>query len=133
MLMKKILIVLLVVVLAAAGVGWYMWNKPPETVEGKKATAIDAETLSKAFTDNEQKANATYLNQVLDVTGTVTEVSKNQDGKTVVLLQVSDPLSGIQCTMRDDQVKAAPGQSITIKGFCNGYTLVVLLSDCIVK
>jgi anionic cell wall polymer biosynthesis LytR-Cps2A-Psr (LCP) family protein len=131
--MKKILLVLLVLVLAGAGIGVYMWNKPPETVDNKKAEAITAEALAKAFTDNEQKANAAYLNQVLDVTGTVAEVSKNQDGKTVIVLSVSDPLSGIQCTMRDDGVQAQVGSAMTIKGFCNGYTLVVLLSDCIVK
>lgn len=131
--MKKILILLFVVVLAGAGIGFYMWNKPPETVEGKKATAITADALAKAFTDNEQQANAAYLNQVLDVTGIVAEVNKNQDGKTVIVLSVSDPLSGVQCTMREDNVKAEPGKTMTVKGFCNGYTLVVLLSDCIVK
>ncbi len=131
--MKKVLLFLLVVVLAGAGIGAYLWNKPPETVDNKKATAITAELLAKAFTQNEQKANATYLNQVLDVTGTVAEVTTNQDGKTVITLSVSDPLSGIQCTMREDGVKAEVGKTMTIKGFCNGYTLVVLLSDCIIK
>ncbi len=131
--MKKVLLVLLVLVLAGAGIGIYLWNKPPATVEGKKATAVTAEVLARAFTDNEQQANATYLNQVLDVTGTVAEVSKNQDGKTVIVLSVSDPLSGIQCTMRDAGVQAQAGSTMTIKGFCNGYTLVVLLSDCIVE
>lgn len=131
--MKKILIVLLVIILAGVAVGAYLWNKPRATVEDKKSVAVAADVLAKAFTDNEQQANATYLNQVLDVTGTVAEVTRNQDGKTVITLGVSDPLSGIQCTMRDDHIKAAAGQSITIKGFCNGYTLVVLLSDCIVK
>lgn len=131
--MKKVLISLLVIVLAGAGIGVYLWNKPPETVEDKKATAITAELLAKAFIQNEQKANATYLNQVMDVTGTVAEVTKNQDGKTVITLSVSDPLSGIQCTMRDDNIKAEVGKTMTIKGFCNGYTLIVLLSDCIIK
>lgn len=133
LLMKKILIALLIVVAAAAGIGVYLWNKPHEVVEDRKATAIAADALAKAFTENEQQANTTYLNQVLDVTGTVSEVSRNQDGKTVITLSVSDPLSGVQCTMRDDKVNASVGQIMTIKGFCNGYTLVVLLSDCIVK
>lgn len=131
--MKKILIVLLIVLLAGAGVAFYMWNKPHETVEDRKSVAVGADTLANAFIENEQKANAAYLNQVLDVTGTISDVAKNQDGKTVITLSVSDPLSGVQCTMRDDKVQATPGASVTVKGFCNGYTLVVLLSDCIIK
>lgn len=131
--MKKVFLVLLVLVLAGAGVGYYMWHRPPATVEDKKSITVDAEKLANAFTGNEQQANALYLNQVLDVQGTVAEVSQNQDGHTVITFGVSDPLSGVQCTMRDRQVKAEPGQTITIKGFCNGYTVVVLLSDCIIK
>jgi len=131
--MKKILLFLLVLVLAAAGVGIYLWNKPPETVDGKDAVAVTAEALAAAYTSDEQKANAAYLERVLEVSGTVTEVTRNQDGKTVVLLGVSDPLSGVQCTLREDNVAITPGRTVSIKGFCNGYTMVVLLSDCIIK
>jgi len=130
--MKKILIILLILVAAGAGAGVYLWNKPHEKAEDRKAMTVTAVTLSDAFTESEQKANSIYLNQVLAVSGTVSEVSKNQDGKTVIVLAGSDPLSGVQCTMRDDGIKAAAGDKMTIKGFCNGYTLVVLLSDCIV-
>ncbi|WP_118972139.1 OB-fold protein [Taibaiella koreensis] len=130
--MKKILIVLLILVAAGVGAGLYLWNKPHEKAEDRQAMAVTAGVLSEAFAGNEQKANAAYLNQVLAVSGTVSEVSRNQDGNTVIVLAGSDPLSGVQCTMREDGVKASVGDKMTIKGFCNGYTLVVLLSDCIV-
>lgn len=132
--MKKVLLIILILVAGGVGIGLYMWNKAPAKVEDSKSSAISADDLAIAFTTNEQQANARYLNKVLDVSGTIAEVTKNQDGKTVITLGVaSDPLSGVQCTMRDNDVKAEVGKSITIKGFCNGYTLVVLLSDCIVK
>ena len=132
--MKKILIIILILAAAGAGAGIYMWNKKPAKVEDIKSEAINADVLATAFTTNEQQANAKYLNKVLDVSGPIAEVTKNQDGKTVITLGVaSDPLSGIQCTMREDNVKAEVGKTIAIKGFCNGYTLVVLLSDCIIK
>lgn len=103
-------------------------------MEDIKSDAITADVLAGAFLANEQHGNGKYLNKVLDVTGTIAEVTKNQDGKTVITLGISsDPLSGIQCTMRDDHIQAEAGKKITIKGFCNGYTLVVLLSDCIIK
>lgn len=130
--MKKVLIILLVIVAVGTGVGIYLWNKPHETVEGKDAIAVRSDALAQVFSDDEQQGNAQYLNKVLDVSGTVAEVSQNQDGKTVILLNGADLLSGVQCTMREDKVQATVGQQMTIKGFCNGYTVVVLLSDCIV-
>lgn len=134
LMMKKILLIILVLAAAGIGAGIYLWNKAPAKVEDSKSSAISADDLAIAFTGNEQQANGKYLNKVLDVSGMITEVSKNQDGKTVIMLGVaSDPLSGVQCTMRDNDVKAEIGKPITIKGFCNGYTLVVLLSDCIIK
>jgi hypothetical protein len=131
--MKKVLLLLLVVALAVAGIGVYVWNKPHETVEDRKALVIAADSLANAFLSDEQQANQKFLNQVIEVTGTVLEAGKNQDGKPVITLGVADPLSGIQCTMRENNVVAEVGKRMTIKGFCNGYTLVVLLSDCIVK
>jgi Flp pilus assembly protein TadG len=132
--MKKVLFIILILVAVGVGAGLYMWNKAPDKVEDSASSAISADDLAVAFTTNEQQANAKYLNKVLDVSGTIVEVTKNQDGKTVITLGVaSDPLSGVQCTMRENNVKAEAGKSITIKGFCNGYTLVVLLSDCIIK
>lgn len=131
--MKKLGLTLLVAVLIAGGIFLYMWNKAPETVDGKKAIAMTSINLSRVFQDNEQTGNTMYLNKVIAVNGTIAEVSKNQDGKTVLLLSGDDPLSGVQCTMRDDKGVYETGKPITVKGFCNGYTVVVLLSDCIVE
>jgi hypothetical protein len=79
----------------------YIWNRAPETVDKKEGAKITAEALTKAFLENEQNANAVYLNKVLEVKGIVAELSNNQDGKMVALLAAEDPLSGVQCTMRD--------------------------------
>lgn len=129
--MKKVLLCLLVVVLAGAGVAIYLWNKPHATVEDKQAIKCSAEDLANAFTSNEEAANKKYLNQVIEVSGVVMEVTSNQDGKQVVNLAVSDPLSGVQCTMSATNMEIQTGKSVTIKGFCNAYTLTVVLSDCV--
>lgn len=131
--MKKIGLMLLIVLLVAGGVFVYMWNKAPDTVDGKQAIAMTSTILSRVFQDNEQTGNTMYLNKVIAVSGTIAEVSKNQDGKTVLLLSGDDPLSGVQCTMRDNKGTFEPGKAVTVKGFCNGYTVVVLLSDCVAE
>jgi len=131
--MKKIAAAIVILLLIAGGIGYYIWNKPPEKVENRKSVPVLATELVGAFTTDEAAANRKYLNQVLEVSGTVAETSKNQDGKTVILLESGDPLSGVQCTMRDDGITINNGAAVKVTGFCNGYTMVVLLSDCIIK
>jgi len=132
--MKKVLIVLLVAIVVGAIAVGYIWNKPHTKVEDKKGIVISAEALAKAFTDDEKNANAQYLNKAIEVTGTVTEVDKNQDGGTMVVLQTGDPMHAVQCTMRDKGVAATKDKQVTIKGFCadNGI-MGVSLTDCIIK
>ena len=127
---KTLLFVFLVVVLVGGAVVYYMLHKPHATVDNKKGLAITSEVLSAAFTADEKSANTTYLNQILEVTGVIDELNQNQDKKQVVLLHSEDPLSGVQCTMKQTAILKV-GDKVTIKGFCNGYTTVVLLSDCI--
>lgn len=127
---KTLLLILFAGVIAVIAFVTFKWNEAPATVNGKKGIKITAEDLTNAFEQNEANANASYLNKIIEVSGVIAEVNKNQDGKTVLLLASSDPLSGVQCTMKDSGVFTI-NQKITIKGFCNGYTMVVLLNDCI--
>lgn len=125
-----LLLILLSILVIAGIAGWGYVNKTATKVEDVKAMVISAEVLVGDYMENEMSSNKKYLNQAIEVSGIVAEVSKNQDGKTVVLLQAEDPMSGVQCTFRND-VTVASGKQVTVKGFCTGYTMVVLLSDCI--
>ena len=123
-----ILLALLAVIVT---VGCVLLNKPHKKAEDQKAQFVDANKLFNDFSANEQAANGTYINKVLEVTGTATEVTTNQDGQSVLLIGVDDPLGGIQCTMRDKGAAIATGSKVRVIGFCNGVTSVVLLSDCV--
>lgn len=131
--MKRSSVLFIIISLLALGIViiWFYINQPVEKVENVQGIKISATTLANAYTENEKAANAQYISKALEVTGIVAEVSKNQDGKTVVLLESNDPMSGVQCTMREAKKIPAVGERISIKGFCNGYTMVVLLSDCV--
>jgi hypothetical protein len=130
-LVKKILLAVLIIALISVCTGIYMWNKPhPEAKHGIPVTAIN---LSKEFNADEKKANAAYLDKVLEVSGTISDISKNQDGDIVVTLDTGDPMSGVLCTMKDKSVNPAKGQTITVVGFCRGNNLGVVLNDCIIK
>ena len=128
---KGVILALLGGLVAVAVAIVLVWNKPHKTVDNKDGVSITAEALTKAFEENEQQANTTYLSSILEVEGIISEITRNQDGRTVLLLGVEDPLSGVQCTMKDDDATYEIGQKVTIMGFCNGYTTVVLLNDCV--
>lgn len=130
--MKKVIWLVLLLVTVGVTLGIYQYNRAPKKVEDATAEQITADELYSAFAADETSANSKYLNKVLEVSGTVQEVSVNQDGLTVAVLSADDPMSGVQCTMRERGVKLTIGQKVRVKGFCNGYTLTVILSDCIV-
>lgn len=133
--MKKWKIVLLVIVLGAivgSVVAYRMWNKPHTMIEDVKTVTVTVSDITSAFEADEAKANETYLNKAITVTGSVSETEENQDGNLVVILAGDDPMATVQCTMRDKGGDAVIGSTVTVKGFCNGSSLFgVLLSDCV--
>ncbi|MGN6569776.1 MAG: OB-fold protein [Flavipsychrobacter sp.] len=132
--MKKVLIIILICIVAGAAVGIYMWNKPHKKVENATGISVTATALCNAYGTDEAKANTQYLNKALIVSGEVADVTKNQDGGTVVLLKSADPMLVVQCTMRDKNAQATKRSNITIAGFCSGNDITsVLLTDCIIK
>ncbi len=128
---KKMILLLLIAAVVVAAVGGYLWNKPRPKAEDQAGLATTAEALYAAYAANETAANATYLDKVIRVRGNLVEISRNQDGRQVLLLGVADPLGGVQCTLREEQPAYQINQPVEIKGFCNGFTTVVVLSDCV--
>lgn len=131
---RTILLVLLAGLIIAAAIGYREWTKPRTRAEDVKGIAITAVDLGKAYSADEQKANGKYLNKVIEVNGTISEVDKNQDGGIVILLTSNDPDIPVQCTMREKNVAVEKGKTVTVKGFCSGSSITgILLTDCIVK
>ena len=131
---RKILITIFVLILIGVGTGFYLWNKPHKKVEAAKSISITAANLAKEYSTNEKDADAKYLNKAIDVSGTISEVDKNQDGGVMIVLQTDDPAAGIQCTLREKGADPVKGQNIEIKGFCSGNGITgVSLTDCVIK
>ena len=125
---KKILAALIVIIVVAFCYAYYVWNKPARDVTKEQGIRITAVAIFDSFTDNEPAANAAFLNKAIEVTGKVADVKKNQAGETVVYLQSSDPMFGVNCTFRQDPGTITKGSTITFKGICTGY-----LSDVVVN
>lgn len=129
---KKVLVVVGVLLIAAGIFVYKLYTREHRMVEQEQYTSIDASQLFTAFEENEAQANTKFLNQIIEVTGVVSEILTNQENKTVVVLKSNDPLFGISCTLEQSASRLSEGDSLILKGICTGYLSDVVLTDCII-
>lgn len=126
---------ILLLVLAAAGWGWYLFEKPHRSAAGfSPDVTIDADTLYHQYQADEQAADRKYVRKVLSVAGRLTEIEHS--GNTEIWILSTQPGGGgINCqlfagTKVDPEPK--PGDAVTIKGRCTGFLITdVNLVDCV--
>lgn len=139
MVKKRVLIILIVVVaigVCTAVYVRYKYNEKPKSVEDIASSDIikvSATDITKEYAADEPKANAKYLDKVIEISGMISEVGNNQDGAAVITLETGDPMAGVQCTMREKQVAVVKGGTVILKGFCKGNNMGVIVNDCVVK
>ena len=126
---KNVLAIIAILAIGAAGYAYYIWNKPARDVTKEQGIRISATAIFDSFTNNEPAANAAFLNNAIEVTGTVSDVKKNQAGETVVYLQSSDPVFGVNCTFKQDPGSIVKGSTITFKGICTGFLSDVIINE----
>ena len=133
--MKRIKIAtILLVLLIGGGITWYVFRPAPISVASKKVDIkIDKiSTFLAEFEVDEELANSTYLNKIIEVQGVVSEQNKEYCSLTI---QGND-FGGIICNFHSkyNLPDIAPGQSVKVKGRCAGFQLVdVLLEDCAIE
>lgn len=135
--MKKKLILgfLTVAVLGVLGVWYFIFYRPTHfkrDVAEEKGIAITAAALVKAYQDNEANANTQYLNKAVEITGEVSEVKPDAEGKPTITLKSEDALSNVYCTLKQATPGIDTGKTITIKGVCTGFLSDVVVIDAIV-
>jgi hypothetical protein len=127
---KKIIkIALLVIgmfVLIGGGVGYYMFNKPARDVQNTKTDFYyHSEEIVNEYLTDAQKANDKYLDEegnskVLEIFGTVAEISKDYNNQIVILLKSVDDKAGVSCTFtaatNAHAEKVEIGDEIIVKG-----------------
>lgn len=134
--MRKILIPLLVIAVIAAAIGLYMYNKPVESLERKKAEVnVSAEQIVSDYEGDENAANEKYLGKVVEVSGKVVNVV-TEEGKDKVHLETSSPMSVVICELEEgkEAKELKAGDQANIKGLCTGYLSdVILVQSTVVK
>ena len=84
---------------------------------------LTAEDLHKAFETNEEQALKKYLDKVIEVSGTISDIASNEK-RTDISLETPDPMVAVTVqVLPEDQKKAAAlkvGDKVKLKGICTG-------------
>jgi hypothetical protein len=89
------------------------------------AIKVTAQQFYKAYEDDEDRGDRLYKNKIIELTGTVDEVSFTGETYTV-LLKAGGPDDKVDCqfakdpAVRDRLAQLKPGQQVTIRGKCLG-------------
>lgn len=132
---KKIILGVLVIIAMGITTGLYYYNKPVESLKNKAADIkITSEKLFSDFAANEENANKVYLNKIINVAGSVTDINKNNDGSITLQLQSGNAMGNVSCKMEmnetDKSGKVAAGELVSLNGLCTGYLMDVVLVNC---
>lgn len=135
---RKLLFVISGIIVITAGIGFYLYSKPNKDLERARADfRIEASDLFEEFSTDESLATEKYVDKVLEITGSLAGIQTGTRGNTILFLL--DDLFGISCSMDSSYAASVKteldqlniGDSITIRGRCNGMLIDIQLSGCV--
>jgi hypothetical protein len=132
---KIVLFVLVLLGLAGAATGYYLFNlKEKDMSKEKPDFVITAADLQKAFEDDEVSAAARYVGKTVEVSGEINAVTPGENNSLNVALKTGSDFAEVICTFRDAAAagKPEPGKQVTMRGKCSGYLMDVLLQNCVI-
>ena len=142
-----------VLVIAGAGVTWMMMlNKPAApaatqpaapakqvaVVLDGPAVEADANDMINLYKEKLEEAEAKYNGKIVDVTGSISaKLDSNFDGTRAIALEGGiQRFAGVRCVLKEANYfqlgDVERGESVTIRGRCEGLTSDVILRDCAV-
>lgn len=129
---KKLLIFGILGALIGGYFAYSMYNKPHRNIAEEKADfTVSSNQLFDDFENNEKEANEKYLDKVVEVSGTIIEISKDQIGSTVLTLEAKNAMvGGVLCTLIDKQEQYSENKTIKLKCKCTGFLMDVVLTEC---
>ncbi|MSP70484.1 MAG: hypothetical protein EXR20_09440 [Bacteroidetes bacterium] len=105
-----------------------------ETEANTPAIEVSPQQLYSDWEANEVSADLKYKGKVLIVKGKVNTIGKDIMDDIYVTLNTGKTFGEVQCSFSDNHTNEAAGlkkgQTITIKGKCDGKMMNILLSGC---
>ncbi len=130
---RNVLIVLLVAAIIGGIIGYRQYNKPHRNLKSEEVTAqITAQELFDDYKKDEAAANEKYLDNILQISGTIEKVNIEEE-KSTLQLQTDDLMAGIICEFEQGELKTIPtaGEKINVRGICTGMLMDVVLVRCV--
>lgn len=129
---------LLLVFLGLAFAFGYMYYKPHPKASGKPADFIvTAQEFLKAYTEDEAAADAKYLDKIIEVKGLIRQISPADDGSMTITLGDKSEIGGVSAALLQTETEKIKnlkvGDEVTIKGFCSGYLMDVIMVKCMIN
>ncbi len=120
----------------AIGAGYilYEYRKLPPDLTGKKADfSMSAKKLAEEFHLNETIAAQNYTGKILEVSGPVKEINREED--LLILGDSTFPLM-ISCALKSGSEKLISHKvmqaNVVVRGVCTGYLLDVQLNNGVI-
>ncbi|MDO9257616.1 MAG: hypothetical protein Q7U54_19010 [Bacteroidales bacterium] len=126
----KIGLIILAIGLVAAALVWKFYvNKPHDDIE--KATAaysVSTEEIWNKYNTDRRTADSLYNDQVIEVTGSLSRIDKNDTLVSAIFVMAADSMFGdktIACQMykkhNEEAGTLVVGSKVKIKGVCIGF------------
>lgn len=133
---KRILIGGMLLLVAGAGVVWYIFTDTfSDTIDRKAAFTVNAMDLLHEFQQNDSLANRKYAEKIITVNGRISEL---EAADTTVNVKIIDTVTNAYIIFAFQQQHLAEtkrlkeGDSISIKGSCSGGTYSQILETVFV-
>lgn len=131
---NKIVIVILIVGFVGVFVAYKMYNKPHvNVVETKSDIILSASKILNDFSTDENLANKLYLEKIIKINGTISELNIEKE-RGIITLKTTDDFGSVLCHLSEGGMKKMKslkvGQTITLKGICTGFLMDVILVKC---
>jgi len=126
----RIAIILTVIGVVAASLVWKFYvNKPHEDIEkATPAYSMDTEEIWSQYNTNRKIADSLYNNVVIELTGSMSRMDKNDSIVSIIFVMAADSMFGdktIACQMykkyNEETGALTVGEKVKIKGVCVGY------------
>jgi uncharacterized protein (DUF1330 family) len=122
-------IILLLFLLAAVAAAWYGYKEYTRTNKNLASAKADfvlvATDLIKEYESNDSLSAKKYNGKILELTGQVKAVEKDDKGYFTIVIGDNNSMSAIRCaidSVHKDRVTGLINQSsVTIRGACTGY------------
>lgn len=123
---KRALIAIAILIAVGFATIFYLLNMPERDVQGSDSDyQIPSTALVQEYLDDPTSANAKYLDAsgestILEVTGTIADISRDFNDQVVILLQSDDDPAGVSCTFTLETNASTQGlfvgKEVVIKG-----------------